>query len=129
MAKKTKAQKLEEFEAHVNKLAFEHGLTPTNLAMSQILDLGSDISDERPENIFVLIMQSVAEIQKLWDTYGAKPNVLVDVKLKNVRMSIQNVSPEYQMMFWINVFKNGVRWKNMPTDLGDEVNSVFEATE
>lgn len=129
MNNKSEAQELEEFEAHVNKLAFEYGLTPTNLAMSQILDLGADISDERPENIFVLIMQSVAEIQKLWDTYGAKPNVLVDAKLKNVRMSLLNVSPDYQMMFWINVFKNGVRWKNMPVDLGDEVNSVFEATE
>ncbi len=123
--RKSKKQELAEFSEHVNKLALGYGLFPTTLVMTQILDLGVDISDERPENIFQLIMLSVAEIQTLWETYGSKPNVLVDAKLKNVRKSLQSVSDEYKLMFWINVHKNGVMWKTIPDDLESEVIDVF----
>lgn len=121
MARKTKAQELADFSAHVNKLAVGYGLFPTTLVMTQILDLGYDISEERPENVFQIIMLAVTEIQTLWETYGSKPNVLVDAKLANVHKSLQNVSEEYQMMFWIGVSNHGVRFKRQPAFITKDI--------
>ncbi|MNK44980.1 hypothetical protein D3C87_637280 [compost metagenome] len=121
MARKTKAQELAEFSEHVNKLAIGYGLFPTTLVMTQILDLGYDISEERPENVFQIIMLAVTEIQKLWETYGSKPNILVDAKLANVHKSLQGVSPEYQLMFWAGVSNHGVRFKREPAFLTKDI--------
>jgi len=104
MAKKTKKQEQASFKEHLDKLAEAYGIVPPAIVPSQIMDLAEDLSGESHSNVYALTVAVGYEIQKLWVSYGEKPNVLIDAKVKNALLSFGRVSPEFAVLFLNSLF-------------------------
>lgn len=112
----SKPAKKQEFEDRLETLADAYGIQPTSMVISQITDLGVDMSEERPDQIFKLLMATIEELTKLGKSYNMVPNVLMDSKLTNVLQSVRTIPFEYGAMFFIGVHNAGIKWKREPQD-------------
>lgn len=126
MAKKTKIQKELDFRAHLEELALAMGIQPSAIVPSQILDLAEDLSEETHANVFSLVEPTAVELFSLWSTLGAKPNVIVDSKIKNALTSFGSVSPEFAILFVQHCSLHGIKMKNENL-LGDLQQLIKEA--
>lgn len=111
-----KPAKKQEFTERLATLADAYGIQPTSMVTSQITDLGVDLSGERPEEAFRLLMQVLEDLKKLAEAYKWVPNVLMDSKLQNVLQSVRTLPFEYGAMFFISAYNNRIMWRREPVE-------------
>jgi hypothetical protein len=120
----SKPAKKQVYEDRLATLADAYGIQPTSMVTSQITDLGADLSGERPEEAFKLLLAVLEDLKKLAEAYKWVPNVLMDSKLTNVLKSVQTLPFEYGAMFFIGADNAGIRWKREPQDFKFNIDAL-----
>lgn len=80
---------IEELFEKIEKYAKILNLEESSFHPYQIVDSVQDLSGERLENVYSTLEGATAYIVNEWNSYGRKPNIVVDGKIYNVIESLE----------------------------------------
>jgi len=121
---KKKKLTLSRYEQRLAELAEAYGIQRRPITeISQIVDLGTDLTHEDQSMVVELVTATAAHIADKFELYKV-PNILTDRQILRAIQSFESVGFEFVMMLLIDLQMRGVELRD-PTLISDDYHEAM----